>query len=100
MGVKWKIVLVTKWKFAFITIERETTLTNGITQYEGKLKKGFGNKFWISNDKLRKGEYSTRIESLNMGVKWKSVLVINSESAMITIERETTISKENPSIWG
>jgi hypothetical protein len=58
MGVKWKIVLVTKWKFAFITIERETTLTNGITQYEGKLKKGFGNKFRVSDYNHRKGNHT------------------------------------------
>jgi hypothetical protein len=46
---------VIKLELAIIILERETTLTNGITQYEGKLKKGFGNKFRVNNDKLRKG---------------------------------------------
>ena len=64
------------------------------------MKKGFGHKVKICIYNLTKGNYSFKREPPKMGVKWKSVLVINSESAMITIERETTISKENPSIWG
>ncbi len=55
MGVKWKNLLVTKSKFAFIILERETTLKNRTPKNEDKMKKGFGNKIWISNDKLRKG---------------------------------------------
>ena len=57
MGVNSKKVLVTKWKFAFITIERETTLTNRITQNEGKMKKYFGNKNRTSDYNPRKEEH-------------------------------------------
>ena len=100
MGVNSKKVLVTKWKFAFITIERETTLTNRIQQNGGKMKKNFGNKFRVSDYNLRKGNHSFNRESPKMRVKWKRTLVIKLELAIIISERETTLSIENPPKWG
>ena len=57
MGVNWKSTLVIKLELAIITIERETTLTNRIHQYEGKMKKYFGNKIRTSDYNPRKEEH-------------------------------------------
>jgi hypothetical protein len=41
-----------------INLERGNTLSKeNLPLNGGKLKKGFGNKFRISNDKLRKGKH-------------------------------------------
>jgi hypothetical protein len=54
------------------------------------MKKCFGHKVKICIYNLRKGKYTIKIEPLKMGVKWKIVLVINSESTMINSERGNT----------
>ena len=56
------------------------------------MKKYFGNKIRTSDYNPRKEEHYLKRESHKMRVKWKISLEINSESAMIISERETTLT--------